>query len=154
MAPRELNRKPPEYTLSSPSDLGLSFSSFVIHTERANMAVAGRARTYPPMPRVPTRERVCTNGICIFQIISRKMLSGASLLCNGPIFPSSSLLLFSVLHSLPPPQPPPSPPITRSFGVVSLSSSLISTWVHTDVAESIPRFFPNCTPLCPQSRKN
>lgn len=149
MAPRELNRKPPEYTLSSPSDLGLSFSSFVIHTERANMAVAGRARTHPP-----TRERVCTNGICIFQIISRKMLSGASLVCNGPIFPSSSLLLFSVLHSLPPPQPPPSPPITRSFGVVSLSSSLISTWVHTDVAESIPRFFPNCTPLCPQSRKN
>lgn len=44
---------------------------------------------------------------------------------------------------------PATPPITRSFGVVSLSSSLISTWVHTDVAESIPRFFPNCaTPPC------
>lgn len=109
------------------------------------------ARTHPPVAACPD-----TNGICIFQIISRKMLSGASPLCNGPIFPSSSLLLFSVLHSLPPPQPPPSLPITsRSFGVVSLSSSLISTWVHTDVAESIPRFFPNCTPLLsPQSRKN
>lgn len=64
---------------------------------------------------MPTRERVCTHGICIFQIISRKMLSGASLLCNGPIFPSSSSLLFFVLH----------PPhlllhIARSFGVVLL----------------------------------
>lgn len=67
----------------------------------------------------PARERVCTNGICIFQIISRKMLSGASLLCNGPIFPSSSSLLFSVSHR---PRPFPS----RTLPVLSASRRPLS----------------------------
>lgn len=61
------------------------------------------------------------------------MLSGASLLCNGAIFPSSSSLLFSVPPALPR-RPPPSPAGPSSF---------ISTRVHGDVAESIyPIPFP------------